>query len=137
MDDINRKRIGASIALLLLAVYLGGLGIFYQHISAELFHAPRWIFLVLAILVGFGSGMAFLGQEHPLTNLFAALVWILFAAVGTWASLFSPLDTLTGGWAMFSTETNRIIARIVFGSGAILNFGAGVYAGWLYYQDQR
>lgn len=136
MAAINNKRISAGVVLLLFAVYLGGLGIFYLRLPAELVHAPRWVFLVLAILLGFAAGLAFIGQEHPLTNLFAALVWILFAAVGIWASLFSPLDTLSGGWAMLSPEANRTLARIVFGLGAILNFSAGVYAGKKYLTER-
>ncbi len=133
----NKNQISAGLVLLLLAGYLGWLGLFYQRLPAALFHAPRWIFLVLAILVGFASGIAFLGQKHPLTNLLAAGVWILFAAVGIWAAFFSPLEDLSGGLAVLSPQTNRILARIIFGAGALLNIGAGVYVGWLYFTKKE
>ncbi|MEJ2448873.1 MAG: hypothetical protein P8Y37_13165, partial [Anaerolineales bacterium] len=92
MTHSNRKRSLAGIALLIFALSLGGLGIFYHQLPSQLFDAPRWIFFLLALLLGFGSGLAFLGQDHPLSNLLAAAVWLLFELVGAWAALISPLE---------------------------------------------
>ncbi len=122
--------------LLLFALYVGGLGLYYTRLSPELIHVPRWIFYLLAVLLGYGSGLAFLGQKHPLTNLLAAVIWILFAVIGIWASLFSSLDNLSGGLAMLSPRANRMIARLLFGLGAILNIGAGIYAGRRWVKEQ-
>ncbi len=125
----NRKRVLAGIGLLLFAIYLGWLGVSYPRLPADLFNGPRWLFYVLSVLLGSGAGLAFLGHSHPLAQVLAALVWLLFAVVGAWAAVFSPLDDISGGLSMLSLTANRVLARLVFGLGAILNLGAGIYAG--------
>jgi hypothetical protein len=136
MRTKNRKRVLAGIALLLFAIYLGWLALSYNHLPAELFAAPRWLFYLLSFMLGAGAGLAFLGQDHPLSSLIAAGIWILFAIAGIWAAFFSPLDDLSGGIALFSPTVNRRLARIVFGLGAMLNLGAGFYAGWKFFKKE-
>jgi hypothetical protein len=135
MVSENRKRILAGIALLVFAIYLGWLGVSYHRLSGDLFNAPRWLFYTLSILVGAGAGLAFLGHGHPLGNLLAVLSWFLFAVVGAWAAFFSPLEELSGGFPMLSPAANRGLARTVFGLGAFLNLGAGIYAGWKFIKE--
>jgi hypothetical protein len=135
MKSNNRSRALAGIALLLFAIYLGWLGISYESLPAELFHAPRWIFYLLSFLLGASAGLAFLGQNHPLTNIVAALIWVLFAVVGGWLAFFSPLEELSGGISLLSPDVNRALARGIFGLGAVLNLGAGIYALWLHLKD--
>lgn len=129
METENRKRILAGIGLLLFAIYLGWLAVFYNRLPGDLFDAPRWLFYTLSFLLGTAAGLAFLGHSHPLTNLLAVLVWFLFAVVGAWAAFFSPLEGLSGGLPILSPAANRALARIIFGLGAILNLGVGIYAG--------
>ena len=134
MDLENKKRILAGSALLLFAIYLGWLGYSYHCLPVELFAAPRWLFYLLSFTLGAGAGLAFLGQNHPLSSLMAAVVWILFALVGTWAAFFSPLDKLSGGLSILSPSANRSLARVLFGLGAFLNLGAGIYTGWKFFK---
>lgn len=130
----NKKRILTGSALLLFAFYLGWLGYSYYRLPTELFSAPRWLFYVLSFTLGAGAGLAFLGQDHPFSSLMAAVVWILFALVGTWAAFFSPLDKLSGGLSILSPSANRILAQVLFGLGAILNLATGIIAGWKFFK---
>ena len=128
MVSDNQKRTLAGLALLLFALYLGWLGIFYHRLPEEMFHAPRWLIYLLALLLSAASGLAFIRQTHPLANLLAAVVWFLFAALVTWAALFSPMEGFSGGSPLLSLEVNRFLARILFGLGSIFSLVGGVYA---------
>ena len=136
MGTKNRKRFLAGIALLIFAIYLGWLASSYDRLPEELFAAPRWLFYILSFTLGAGAGLAFLGQDHPLSNLVAAVIWILFALAGTWAAVYSPLERLSGGISVLPSAANRTLARIIFGMGAILNLGTGLFAGWKFFKKE-
>ena len=136
MGTKNRKRVLAGIALLIFAIYLGWLALSYDRLPEELFAAPRWLFYILSFTLGAGAGLAFLGQDHPLSNLVAAVIWILFALAGTWAAVYSPLERLSGGISVLPSAANRTLARIIFGLGAILNLVAGLFAGWKFFKQE-
>jgi hypothetical protein len=96
MTSFHRKRTLVGI-LLLFTLHLGRLGVFYSRLPADFFHAPRWVLYIQAIVLGFGAGQAFLGQEHCLSHLLAAFIWVLFAASGAWAALLGSPDAISGG----------------------------------------
>jgi hypothetical protein len=136
MGYTSRKRVLAGIALLIFAIYLGWLALSYDNLPAELFAAPRWLLYILSFTLGAGAGLAFLGQDHPLSHLVAAVIWILFALAGIWAAVYSPLERLLGGISVLSPAANRTLARIIFGLGAILNLGVGFFAGWKFFKKE-
>lgn len=91
-------------------------------------HAPMWVMALSGIVFVICGCMILLGRDSRLNNLFAALMTLSFAAIGVWVSLFSPPEGFSGGIPLLSNETNVMIARWVFGCGAIVSFALCGYA---------
>ncbi|MEO0516920.1 MAG: hypothetical protein AAF171_06435 [Cyanobacteria bacterium P01_A01_bin.116] len=94
--------------------------------------APMWV-LFLCGLVFVVSGMMLLLQgksskESGLNHLFAAILLGIFCICGMWVAFFSPAEGMAGGLPFVSRAVNVALARMVFGSGALLTFGMFTYA---------
>ncbi len=96
------------------------------------FHAPRWV-VGAAGSTFLLSGLAIIGQEHPLVSGFIrALLLTTFGAVFTWVS-FGPGDreftsTVSIPFLSVSRSASDISGRICFAPGALLLDGWALYS---------
>ena len=83
-------------------------------------HAPRWVVGLAGLVFVVGGIMIFLGPQSGWSDALAAILLASFAAVGGWVSVFGESEYISGGLPLVSRETNIIIARCVFGAGAVV-----------------
>jgi hypothetical protein len=72
--------------------------------------------------------MAYLGRRSRANELMAAMLLLLFGAVGAWVSLFSPSEGFSGGIPFVPYESNVTLARVMFGIGALICFALSIWA---------
>ena len=123
----------------ILAVLFGGGGLFVMVAStvfwstfAAAAHAPQWVLFLCGLVFFIASVMIVVGQEAPVNNLLAALVLFAMSAIGLWAALFGDAEKISGGLPFLPHAVNVMIARWLFGFGAIITGLLGLYAVRLY-----
>lgn len=72
--------------------------------------------------------MMLVGHDSRINDLFASILLLIMGLVGAWVALFGPADAFSGGIPFLPTEYNIVIARWLFGSGAVVVFAFFVYA---------
>lgn len=90
-------------------------------------HAPMRVVALTGIIFVIGGCMILAGQRSRLSNLFAAVMCLSFASLGSWVSLFAPSKDFSGGIPLLSNETNAEIAPWAFGCGALISLGLAGY----------
>jgi len=89
---------------------------------------PRTIlFLVSIIAITGGSLILIRGQTRGRDGL-AGFMMLAFAAVGGWAAVWGPAQRISGGLPFLPPETNVVLARILFGAGALFCLALSAYA---------
>jgi len=91
-------------------------------------HAPMWVIAICGVIFLISGIMVLIGQRSRVNSLCAAILCGCFALVGAWASLFPPPEGFSGGIPLLSKSANTIIARCLFGSGAVLSSILSIYA---------
>lgn len=125
-------RIGMSLMLFALGVFLLGLATGVVAPAADAVNTPGW-------MVGVGgavflvSGVAVLMQHRPAAGWFAAMVILACgAAAGLYIGLFADPANIEGGVPFVSREANERIGRTVFalsGTVCLALLGWGLWLG--------
>ena len=92
-------------------------------------HAPRWVLF----LCGFAfvtAGIMIIGGTKPwLGDLCAMILFLMLGAVGAWVAMFGTAGAFSGGVPLLPTAWNRVLARFLFGGGALILFALALYTG--------
>ena len=113
---------------ILIGLYPIALAFGFIELDNSTAHAPMWVIALCGIVFLIGGCMILLNQHTRLIDLLAALICLSFAAIGMWVSLFSPSEGFSGGIPFIPNQTNIMISRWVFGSGAVVSFLIFIYA---------
>ena len=85
--------------------------------------APDWVILLCGVIFIISGLMMLIGQfNERLKDFLAALFTGIMGTVGLWVAAFSSDEGMGGGLAFLAREQNILIARCVFGIGAIFTF---------------
>lgn len=90
--------------------------------------APPWVVAGAGVVFVIAGFMILLADHSRANDLLAGVLLLIFGAVGTWVSLFSPAEGIQGGLPFLSRETNALVGRWVFGFGALISFSLSAYA---------
>jgi hypothetical protein len=91
-------------------------------------HAPRYIVALAGLLFWVAAGAILFGSASSrLNHLFGGVLLAVFAIIGGWVAIFGG-DNSFGGIPFASQATNGLMARAIFGSGAISCAALSVYA---------
>jgi len=89
---------------------------------------PLWVIGLVGLTFVTASVMIFMREHSRALDLFAALILASFALIAGWVTFFASPEGFSGGIPFLPNDTNVALARIIFGLGAILCFGAFLYA---------
>jgi len=90
-------------------------------------HAPGWVLAVCGALCALG-GVAMLAHRWPVVRTAAVgVMWVAFGLIGGWVALFGQAEHYAGGIGLLPDWINILLARGLFGFGAVLCFGLFVW----------
>ena len=92
------------------------------------YDTPMWVVGLVGVVFVIASVMIFMRNHSRALDLFAAIILASFALIGGWVTLFASPEGFSGGIPFLPHDTNVSLGRIMFGFGAILCFGAFLYA---------
>ena len=91
-------------------------------------NAPTWVVIITGMVFVLAGMMILAGQHSRFTAWSAVLLCTCFGVVGAWVSLASPGEGFSGGIPFASQSFNIVLARWMFGIGALISFAMAVYA---------
>ena len=111
-----------------LGCYPLALGLGYLSIGDSELTTPTWVIVAAGFAFIIAGFMILLAHSSRANDLLAGLLLFLFGSLGIWVSLFSADEGFSGGLPFISREMNILIARWVFGLGALISFAACAWA---------
>ena len=87
--------------------------------SNSAMHAPRWLVAVAGMIFICG-GLMLIAESHKVVPWIAGFVTIGMTVICAWIALFGEDEYFSGGPSIFSERIELLIARVLFGSVAIL-----------------
>ena len=122
-----RTRLAAGLFMAALGAWVSLLALGVLPMDPEALHVPRWVFLMCGLVFVAGGG-ALLSEPMPaLRDAFVATLLLTFALAGAWVAFFSDSEAFSGGLPFLPDIVNVILARSLFGLGAIGLGGSFVY----------
>lgn len=91
-------------------------------------HAPRAVLFLAGLVVLVAGVMAVRGPESRHNDLLAAVLLLSMAAAGAWVALLAPAGGFSGGIPLLPRGTNVLLARVLFGLGAVTSVLLAVWA---------
>jgi hypothetical protein len=89
---------------------------------------PIWVIWLIGVVFVIAGVMIFLRNHSRALDFFAAIILASFTLIGGWVSLFASPEGFSGGIPFLPYDTNVVLARVMFGLGALMCFGGFVYA---------
>ncbi|MEP1152347.1 MAG: hypothetical protein ABJH08_11520 [Balneola sp.] len=126
LSEKQTKFFGWIFALIGLPFIGMAFGIFQADEST--IHAPLWVIGLCGFVFSLAGIMILLGEKSPVNNLLGGLLVLSFALIGGWVALFGDSAQFSGGSSILSDSSNVMLARILFGSGALMCFAITIYA---------
>ena len=129
----------SDIAMALIAIACGGfiLLVLAGVIPGEMANnTPRWIGALAGFVFVIGGTMIFLRNHSRALDLFAAVVLAAFALMAGWVAVYGA-EGILGGVPFLSRDTNVSIGRGMFGFGAVMCFGAFLYAMQRFFKSHK
>ncbi|MFH1845670.1 MAG: hypothetical protein ABIF77_20995 [bacterium] len=120
MSSKARDRRTAAIVLTLLGVAIILLSAGVIPLEPDSLNVPLWILTVIGVLLLSAGLSAFLPSNSASANAFIAVTLALFALVLTWVSLWGDSRAFSGGIPLLPGSVNVVLARVVFGSLALV-----------------
>jgi hypothetical protein len=117
---------GGSCVLIGAAVVLLGCGVIAA--DERTLHAPRFVIVLAGVIFVAGGGMMLVPERSAWGHPFALAFFLALAIAFWWIALAAPGDGFSGGSFFLSKAANVRVARVMFGSGALLASGIVVYA---------
>lgn len=110
--------------MLLIGLFVAGIGLKIVSVEEGSLHAPHWVMVVVGTIFFFGGASMLLGSRPVLRRACIGVMLTGFGLTAAWVSLFASADGFSGGVPLVPKAFNVGVARVLFGSGAIL-------AGWM------
>lgn len=90
--------------------------------------APMWVVALSGVVFLIAGCMILLKDHFWAKDLLAGVLCLIFGILGTWVSLFSASEGISGGVPLLSHQANVTLGRWVFGIGALISFAISAYA---------
>ena len=97
-------------------------------------HAPDLIIALSGAVFVFAGIMILVGRQSRFNDLLAAILCMTFGVIGAWIAIYGASEGFSGGLPLLSDEANTMLARGVFGLGALLCFAI---SGWAFTRFYR
>lgn len=110
-----------AVAVVCVALGAGLIAVAVGWLPIGTLRAPAWGAGAAGGVLVLAGAMVFVGQQSRWNELFAGLLCSLFALVGLWVALRAPDAGRSGGMPLIGMAANAWIARLLFGSGALLS----------------
>jgi len=91
-------------------------------------NAPAWVIIVTGMVFVLAGLMILAGQQSRFTAFCAALLCGCFGLVGAWVALAAPGEGFSGGIPFAPESFNVMLARWMFGIGALISFTISIFA---------
>ncbi len=124
----RRARIVYGIGCLALGCYPIAMALGYIPIDQAELAAPRWVIAGAGLAFVIAGFMILLANHSRANDLLAGVLLLLFCVMGTWVSLVSSDEGISGGLPFLPRELNVLVGRWVFGLGALISFALCIYA---------
>lgn len=124
----KRSRLAYGFGCIALGGYPLALAVGFVPAGEPGLLAPAWAAAGAGMVFIIGGFMILLADHSQANDFLAGFLLLIFGAVGTWASLFSPSEGIQGGLPFLSRETNVLVGRWVFGLGALISFSLSAWA---------
>lgn len=92
--------------------------------------APMWISFLCGLGFVLGGAVVLIKRHSRINTLLATLILLILGATSIGIALFSSAEGFVGGFTALSAAQNVVLARWMFGLGAILSFlmsGYGIH----------
>ena len=90
-------------------------------------YAPMWIIFLCGLAFVIAGTVILVKRHSRINTLLATLILLILGAIGVWVALFSPDEWFLGGFTGLTKEQNIVLARWMFGIGAIASFITSSY----------
>lgn len=111
-----------------IGVYISSIAFGWIHADADDIYVPMWVLFLIGVIF-FLCGAIILNRHHSkLNSVLAAMLIVIMGGVGAWVAIFGADEGMSGGIPFIPSEYNYIIARIVFGAGALMSLFIAAYA---------
>lgn len=85
-------------------------------------YAPMWIIFLCGLAFVIAGTVILVKRHSRMNTLLATSILLILGAIGVWVALFSPDEWFLGGFTGLTGEQNIVLARWMFGIGAIVSF---------------
>jgi hypothetical protein len=86
-------------------------------------HSPNAILFLCGIVFLAGGIAIVFSSRRRVKMSMVVIILVSILIIGMWITFFGDVDHFSGGIPFVSRETNTMLARIVFGLGALIVFG--------------
>lgn len=121
----ERLLVGGFCILMGVMISMAAFGV--GPMSGSQTHAPSWVIGLAGVLFA-SSGVVVVAPAHRIAGLAAGVVVVGLTVISAWVALFGEAQYFSGGFSVFSKATEVFIARIMFGSVAILGIAISANA---------
>lgn len=128
MDHSKRARPVLAVLCVALGIYPLSIALGFVHVDDAQVHAPMWIIALSGVVFLIAGFMILLANRSRANDVLACIVCLLFGVIGMWVALFGASEGFSVGIPLLSHDANVKIARVVFGSGAVICFAISGYA---------
>ena len=85
-------------------------------------YAPMWIIFLVGLVFVITGTFILVKRHSRINTLLATSILFMLGAISVWVALFSPTEWFVGGFTALSEDQNIVLARWMFGVGAIASF---------------
>ena len=96
-----------------------------------------WVVVICGLVFILAGCMILYASHRQVIDLLAALLLLLFGITGAWVAVFAGADAFSGGIPLLSDATNVILARFLFGAGAVLYLALSALALKRFVREQK
>lgn len=90
-------------------------------------YAPMWIIFLCGLAFVMAGSVLLVKRHSRINTVLVTSILVILGAVAVWAALFSPGSWFGGGFNALNEVQNIVLARWMFGIGAILSFIMSAY----------
>lgn len=125
MSDRAKRLFSVFFILMGVMILMAAFG--FGPMSGSKTHAPSWVIGVCGLVFASG-GVVLIGPSQRISSFGAGVVVMGLSAVFGWVALFGEAQYFSGGSSLFPRAVEVLVARVLFGSVAILGIGIAVNA---------
>lgn len=114
--------------MLAIAIFIAAVATRIIPVDETSIYVPRWILLLVSGIFALAAVLTLVGRNSRAGDLLAAFMLLSMAVLGGWISIFGSAENIAGGLILLPAEANSVMARVLFGFGAILTLSVSAYA---------